>query len=454
MAPQTRTSETMSRPAPVTERRYLIPFILITSLFFLWAFGVNLNDILIPRLKIAFGLTDFQSSFIQVAFFGGYCLAAFPAGRLMERIGYKKGILTGLTLCATGAVLFLPATSSRAYEFFLFALFVMACGQSFLEVAANPYATILGPAASADQRLNFAQSFNAVGAVFSPIVGRAFILAGTEYTPAQVAALTGAQIDAYRASEASTVKGPYLIIAGIFIVMAVLIQFTHLPELQELAGEADPAVAARAANAITEGRESILSHGHLIRGVLAQFFYVGAQVGVASFVIRFTQFSAPGTTAQKASLYLTLHQIGFMAGRFIGSGMMRRIAAPRMLTAFAGGALVCAIVALIATGLTPVWAVVLIGFFHSIMFPTIFSLSIKNLGALTKRGSSLLVMSISGGAIFPAIMGKISDLTSIQRAFVIPLICYVYIFYFGIWGSKPAPGIETHVVAESGGLPQ
>src|SRR5499425_3639234 len=169
----------------VTERRFLVPFILITSLFFLWAFGVNLNDILIPHLKKAFGLSDFQSSFIQVAFFGGYFLAAFPAGRVMERIGYKKGILAGLSLCAVGALLFIPAASSRLYEFFLFALFVMACGQSFLEVAANPYVTILGPAESSEQRLNFAQSFNAVGAVVAMLLGRFSILTGIEYTPEQ-----------------------------------------------------------------------------------------------------------------------------------------------------------------------------------------------------------------------------------------------------------------------------
>src|SRR5438309_10506149 len=181
-------------PAPLTERRYVLPLVLVTSLFFLWAIGVNLNDILIPHLKKAFALSDFQSSFIQVAFFGGYFLDAFPAGQVMERIGYKKGILTGLFLCAMGAVLFLPASSSRIYGFFLFAPFVMACGQSFLEVAANPYVTILGPSASAERRLNFAQSFNDVGAVLSPFLGRTFFLMGVEYAPAQIAAMSAAQL--------------------------------------------------------------------------------------------------------------------------------------------------------------------------------------------------------------------------------------------------------------------
>lgn len=420
-----------SHSVPVTERRFLVPFVLITSLFFLWAFGVNLNDILIPHLKKAFGLTDFQSSFIQVAFFGGYFLAAFPAGRLMEKIGYKKGILTGLFLCAVGAVLFLPASSSRLYGFFLFALFVMACGQSFLEVAANPYATILGPAASADRRLNFAQSFNAVGAVLSGLLGRTSILTGVEYAPAQLAAMSAAQVEAYRNAEISTVKGPYLLIAAIFILVAVFIQLTHLPEVQDVSSEAQhPASKSELG--------SVLAHPHLVKGVLAQFFYVGAQVGVASFVIRYAQFSAPGTPEKTAALYLTLHQVGFMAGRFLGSAAMKKIAAPRLLSLFAAASLICATVALLATGLVSVWAVVLIGFFHSIMFPTIFSLGIKDLGPLTKRGSSLLVMAIIGGGVIPPIMGRISDASSIQTAFVVPLLCYVFILYFGLSGYKPA----------------
>jgi FHS family L-fucose permease-like MFS transporter len=307
----------------------------------------------------------------------------------------------------------------------------MACGQSFLEVAANPYVTILGPAASAERRLNFAQSFNAVGAVLSPIIGRTFILTSVENAPAQIAAMSAAQLEAYRAAEAGTVKGPYLLIAAIFVVVAVLIQLAHLPEMQETAAE------ARAAS-VKRNSESVLSYAHLVKGVVAQFFYVGAQVGVASFVIRYAQFSVPGTPARTAALYLLLHQTGFMAGRFIGSAMMKKIAAPRLLSLFAAASLICVTVALLASGLVPVWAVVFIGFFHSIMFPTIFALSIKNLGRLTKRGSSLLVMAILGGAFFPAIMGRISDASTIQKAFVVPLLCYVFIFYFGLSGYKPS----------------
>ena len=208
----------MTKPSvPLTERRYVVPLILVTSLFFLWAFGVNLNDILIPHLKKAFRLSDFRSSLIQTAFFGGYFLAALPAGWLMEKIGYKRGILLGLLTCASGALLFIPAASVRLYGFFLFALFVMACGQGVLEVAANPYVTMLGPPESSERRLNLAQSFNSVGAVVTPIVGAAFILSGVEYSRTQLSAMTPGQLQAFQVAEANTVKGPYLVIAGLFL---------------------------------------------------------------------------------------------------------------------------------------------------------------------------------------------------------------------------------------------
>ena len=418
-------------PVALTERRFLVPLTLITTLFFLWALGVNLNDILIPRFRNAFGLNDFESSFIQVAFFGGYCLAAYPAGWLMERIGYKRGILTGLVLCATGALLFLPASMIGLYGFFLVALFVMASGQSFLEVASNPYVTILGPAGSSERRLNFAQSFNAVGAVTAPIIGGLFILTGKEHSAAQLAGMNAAQVHAYRAAEAGSVKLPYVVIAAIFLCMALVIGATHLPDIAEKArAQNDPGGGEKP-------RVGFFAHAHLLKGVLAQFFYVGAQVGVASFVIRFAQRAVPGMTARVAAEYLLGHQLGFMLGRFGGSAAMKRIAPPRLLSAFAMGCLVCVTIALLGSGIVPVLAVVLMGFFHSIMFPTIFALSIKDLGPLTKRGSSLLVMAIVGGAIFPPIMGRVSDASNIQMAFLVPLVCYVYILYFALKGYRP-----------------
>jgi len=425
--------------APLTERKFVLPFVLVTSLFFLWALGVNLNDVLIPHLKNAFQLTDLQSSLIQVAFFGGYFLAAFPAGRLMERVGYKNGVVFGLVVCATGAFLFVPAAYVLKYWVFLAALFIMACGQACLEVAANPYITVLGPAESSERRLNLAQSFNGVGAWITPRIGKLFILTAVVYSAAQIKSMSPEQFRAFQLSEASTVKLPYIVITGLLLLVAAITYFSRLPEVHESA-------AAEPAPAWGEFRQA-LRHRHLVSGTIAQFLYVGAQVGVTSFVIRFTQYSAPGMSSREASDYLGWHLFGFMVGRILGSLAMQKVAPTRLLTLFAAGSLVCGVIAVTTSGMTPVWAVVLIGFFHSIMFPTIFALSIKNLGPLTKLASSFLVMAIIGGMIFPAAMGYISDMTNIQRAFVVPLLCYLYVLYFAVAGHKPETLAEVPAAA-------
>jgi MFS transporter, FHS family, L-fucose permease len=425
--------------APLTERRFVLPFVLVTSLFFLWALGVNLNDVLIPHLKNAFQLTDLQSSLIQAAFFGGYFLAAFPAGRLMERVGYKNGVVFGLVLCATGAFLFVPAAYVLKYWVFLAALFIMACGQACLETAANPYITVLGPPESSERRLNLAQSFNGVGAWITPRIGKLFILTAAVYSATQIKSMSPEQFRAFQLSEAGTVKMPYLVITGLLLLVAAITYFSHLPEVRE-SSTAEPAPARG------EFRQA-LRHRHLVSGTIAQFLYVGAQVGVTSFVIRFTQHSVPGLSAREASDYLGWHLFGFMVGRVAGSLAMQKISATRLLTLFAAGSAICGLIAVTMTGMAAVWAVVLIGFFHSIMFPTIFALSIKNLGPLTKLGSSFLVMAIIGGGIFPLLMGGISDLTNIQRAFVLPLLCYLYVLYFAMAGHKPEMVAEVPAAA-------
>jgi MFS transporter, FHS family, L-fucose permease len=422
--------------APLTERKYILPFVLITSLFFLWAFGVNLNDVLIPHFKSAFSLSDFQSSFIQVAFFGGYFLAALIAGRLMERIGYKRGILSGLFLCAAGALLFVPAGSLGVYGLFLFSSFVLACGQSFLEVAANPYAAILGAPESSERRLNFAQSFNGVGYVVALYVVGPMILSAKVPSAEELARLSPAALQAYRAAQTATVRIPYLVIGGIFLAVAAIIYFAQLPEVRE---EAAPEEAGASAS-----WRGVFAHKHLDHAIIAQFLYVGAQVGVGSFVIRFVMHAQPLLGPRAANRYLVMHAVGFMIGRFVGSALMKPIPAARLLAAFAFGALICALVATSTVGIIPIYAVVLIGFFHSIMFPTIFALGIKNLGPFTKRGSSLLIMAISGAMVVPPIMGKISDLSNIQRAFWVPLLCYAYVVYFAAAGYKPAIKQSVH----------
>jgi MFS transporter, FHS family, L-fucose permease len=405
----------MDKPSiPITERRFLVPFVLITSLFFLWAIGVNLNDILIPHFKKAFALSDFRSSLIQSAFFGGYFLAALPAGWIMERVGYKRGIVCGLLLCATGAALFIPASMVRVYVFFLFALFVMACGQCFLEVAANPYITILGPPETSVRRLNLAQSFNAVGAVVTPFLGAAFILSGIEYSPAQLGAMTAQQVDAYRISEANAVRMPYLVITGIFLFEAILIFLAKLPEARE----------AKASSNESESRGSLLQ-------VLKR------------------RHLALGTREKAAAHYLQLHLVGFMIGRFAGSGLMKKLSGSQLLAIFAMSALICLFLVIFGSGAVAVWAIVLLGFFHSIMFPTIFALSLRDLGNLTKVGSSLLVMSIIGGAIIPAVMGRLSDVTNIQVAFVVPLVCHIAVLYFAVRGYRPVPLRSAEIAADA-----
>ncbi len=428
----------MTTSAPITERRYVAPLILVTTLFFLWALGVNLNDVLIPHLKKVFDLNDFQSALIQVAFFGGYCLSALPAGRLLEAIGYKSGIIVGLVTCAAGALLFIPAASIQVYGLFLFASFVMACGQGVLEVAANPYVTLLGPPESSERRLNLAQSFNAVGAVVTPFIGAAFILSALEYSREKLTALTPTELAAYRTAVVNTVRTPYLVIAGLFLTYAVVIFFSQLPEV----GATDGTVKQESTG---EELRDIWHYSHLVKGVIAQFFYVGAQIGVGSFVIRLAQYSIPGMLQKDAALYLKLHLIGFMIGRFTGSYVMKRVSAARLLSLFAVSTLICLLVVLLGSGVAPLWAVVLIGFFHSIMFPTIFALSVKQLGRYTKLGSSLLVASIIGGAIFPAIMGYISDHSTIRVAFVVPLVCQAYVLYFAVRGYRPVlvPGPQA-----------
>jgi FHS family L-fucose permease-like MFS transporter len=337
-------------------------------------------------------------------------------------------------------LLFIPASIVGAYGFFLFALFVMSSGQSFLEVGANPYITILGPAESSERRLNLAQSFNAVGAVVVIVLGSLFILSGIEYTPAQLAGMSSQQLAVYRGHEASMVRAPYLVITGIFLLVAALIYFAHLPEVASEEKEEKNDTSGK-------GLSALLAHPHLVKGVIAQFFYVGAQVGVGSFVVRFVKHTMPDTPEKMAAQFLVAHQTGFMIGRFAGSAIMKRVPAPKLLSVFAAGALACVLIGTTTSGMVSVLAIVAVGFFNSIMFPTIFALSLKNLGPLTKRASSLLVMSIIGGAIIPAVMGRISDASNIQMAFIVPLVCYLYVIYFAVAGYKPTATMNVSEAA-------
>lgn len=406
---------------------YLIPFILVTSLFFLWAFLHNLNPILIPHLKKACQLSDTQSALIDSAVYLGYFLMALPAGWLMHKLGYKNGILIGLSLYALGALLFYPAASDRSFTLFLIALFISASGATFLETVANPYIAKLGDAASSEQRLNFAQSFNGVGAFIAPIVGGSVILSGIEKTSSEIQSMTTDQLQEYLSFEAGTVKIPYLVMAGIVLLVCIGFVFTKLPEIKE--DESDGHSFSW----------KVLRHSHVLWAVIAQFFYVGAQVCIGSFFIRFSKslMDMPEKTA--AFIWGSVAMVGFMIGRFAGTFFMRFISPARLLAIYS---LICTgllTVVLTTSGKLPVYALVATPFFQSIMFPTIFALGIKGLGEDTKIASSFLVMAIFGGAIFPLIMGYISDTTgSMQKAYIVPLVCFLVIWFFARFKWKPS----------------
>jgi FHS family L-fucose permease-like MFS transporter len=406
---------------------FLFAFILVTSLFFLWAFLHNTNGILIPHLKKALQLSDTRSSFIDLAVYLGYFLIAIPAGYFMHKAGYKKGIILGLILFASGALLFVPAASERSFLLFLTALFIQAAGATFLETVANPYMTILGPKENSEQRLNFAQSFNGLGAVVAPIIGGTFILSGVEHSKEELSAMSPAQLNTYLQGEASTVNIPYLVIAGVVLFVAVLFSIVKLPEVKE----------SDAADAHTGFSFKVLRHSHVRWAVVAQLFYVGAQVGVASFFIRFSKQVMDLPEKQAAYWWGYIAMLGFMVGRFVGTFLMKFIKPQKLLLTYALINILLLIVALNTHGRVAVYAVVAVPFFMSIMFPTIFALGIKELGEETKMASSLLVMSIVGGAMAPLLMGGISDYTgSMQKAYIIPLLCFIVVAWFGWKGYK------------------
>jgi FHS family L-fucose permease-like MFS transporter len=400
--------------------KYLFPFVLITSLFFLWGLAHNFNPILIPHLKKACQLTDTQSAFIDSAFFIGYFLMALPAGMIMKRAGYKSGIILGLILFAVGAFLFYPAAEYRTFPLFLLALFIIASGLTFLETAANPYITVLSAEGSETQMLNFAQSFNGLAATIAPLVGGLFILSGNVISNEQMAAYTPAQLDAILAEEARSVQMPYLVIGCVVLLVALLLWRTRLPDIKQ---EAETAVAG-------DGN-SIWQQHKLLFGVLAQFFYVGAQVCVSSFFIRFAFFTA-AVPEKSAAYLLSLALFAFMAGRFIGTFLMKYMSPRVLLAIYSLCNIVLLLLAVNTRGMVPVYALIGVEFFMSIMFPTIFSLSIEGLGRHTKLGSSLLVMAIAGGAVFPVIMGRVSDRYDIQIAYLVPAACFIVVALFAL----------------------
>ncbi|ASU34995.1 L-fucose:H+ symporter permease [Mucilaginibacter xinganensis] len=398
---------------------------LVTSLFFIWGFALNLNPILIAHLKKACQLTDFQSSLVDSASYFAYFILPIPAARFMHRYGYKGGILLGLVLFAIGAFLFFPAAAVRSYAFFLSSLFVIFSGAAFLETAANPYITVLGDPSTATRRINFSQSFNGLAAALGPLAGGVFILSGKTLTAAQEAAMSPAQLNDYLNKEASSVQIPYLIIGLVVLVVAFLIFRTPLPEIVDDTEQSVEEDNRSLLNQIG----SLLKISNLRNGIIAQFFYVGAQAGILGFFIRYSERVA-GLEEKPASFYLTAATFCFMLGRFSGTFLMKYINPVKLLAFYCVMNVILLIVIFFLHGKFTVIALMGVTFFMSIMFPTVFSLSIRGLGQKTKLGSSLIIMGIVGGATIPPIMGLVSDASNIKFAYLVPIICFSYILYF------------------------
>lgn len=417
-------------------KKYLLPFILITSLFFLWGMAHGLDGILIPHLKKACQLNNRQSTLIDTAIFFAYFIMAIPAGLIIKKIGYKNSIITGLLVFAAGAFLFVPAANSRNYELFLLALFVIGCGLTILETSANPYAAILGPPESSSKRLNLAASFNGLAVTIAPFLGGVFILSGVNFTAEQMAAMPEATKAAYLLEEASAVKLPYIILGSILVLVAILFYFMHLPSMKPQHTEVE----------IKPGFFSVLKFSHLSWAVVAQFFYVGAQVCVTSFFIRIAQKEA-GLDEKTAAYFLTAYGFLFMAGRFSGTFFLKFVKDYILLSIYCVISVFLCLVAIYGSGIYIIYALGGIGFFMSIMFPTIFSLGLVGLKSNTETGSSWLVMSIVGGAILPYGMGTLIDMKhdDIQAGYIIPLVCFLIILYFGVFGHKVKQPISSQL---------
>ncbi|KIA92084.1 fucose permease [Pedobacter kyungheensis] len=422
-------SEIVTENNSSSGKKYLLPFILVVSLFFLWGMAHNLDSILIPHLKKACNLNNRQSTLIDTSVFFAYFLMAIPAGIILKKWGYKATMISGLLAFAIGAFLFVPAANNLSYITFLVALFIIGCGLTMLETSANPYAAVLGDPAKATSRLNLAASFNGLAAMVAPMIGGLFILSGKSHTKDQLAAMSAESRNSYFLEEAASVKTPYITLGIILLVIAVIFYFIHLPEIKtkSIDGEAKGSFFGA------------LRHKHLRWAVVAQFFYVGAQVCVTSFFIRMAQ-QGGGFDEKTAASYLAIYGLLFTVGRFAGTAILQFVSSNKLLAIYAVISVLLCLVAILGQGSYVVYALGGLGFFMSIMFPTIFALGIDGIGDDTKPGSSWLIMSIVGGAILPFGMGTLIDLygDNIQIGYSIPLICFIVVLYFGLSGYKMA----------------
>jgi len=431
----------------IVSRENLLPFILITALFYLWAIPNNLNDILIPQFMKSFELNRLQAGLVQSAFYLGYFCMALPAALVMDKYNYKTGIIIGLLLFATGAFLFWPAAVVGKFGLFLMALYVIACGLAFLETGANSFISVLGDPDTSAQRLNFSQAFNPLGAMTGAFVGSQFIFSGIEHSSAKVETMKAAgTYHDYLHTEILRVIPPYMIIGTIILVWVFLIWKVKFP------AETDNVPKSNDKNDDSHGHMSkLLKYPHFIKGVIAQFFYIGAQVGTWSFTIQYVK-DYMQKPEKEAGVYLVYALFAFGIGRFVSTALMRKFEPQKLMGLYSIVNVVLLSIAILNPGFMGVWALVMSSFFMSLMFPTIFALGVKGLGPNTKIGGSMIIMAIIGGAVWTPIMGWISDSThSMAYAMIVPVISYVYVCYYSFVGSKPAgplyEGTEYKVTA-------
>jgi len=429
------TDASMEQPVGDAGGRFIVPayrwgFMLIVSLFFLWALANNFNDILIRQFQKSLGLNRAQAGFIQFVFYIGYFVVALPAGLLMRCLGYRAGVLVGLSLYAIGALLFYPASLMLSFGMFLFALFVIAAGAACLETTANAYIGFFGDPATAVQRLNLAQAFNGLGACVAPMIGGLLIFSGVEHSKAALNAMSAAELAAYRAAEATTVQLPYLLLALAAAAVAIAVAVARMPEAREAADEA-----------LCAQFRQVIRHRPLTGAVVAQFFYVGAQVGIWSYFIDFVKDVTPWISERHAAFLLSASLGLFMVGRFSGTALMSRVRPAALLSLYAMLNLLLCVVAAVASGWVALSALVLVSLFMSIMFPTIFALGVEGLGSARPLGSSCIIMAIIGGAIFPPLMGLIAtEAGRVPPALLLPACCFLCVAIYArrVLRSMPA----------------
>jgi len=412
MTAQSKQSTALTSPG------YLVPFITVTALFFIFGFITNLNMALVPHLRKIFTLPYAWAMLAESAFFLAYLVFSWPTSKLIELIGYKKTMVVSLFIQVVGCLLFVPAAKMVSFPLFLTAVFVVGAGVTALQTSANPYVSILGPEGTSSIRLNLAQALNSIGGTIAPIVAGAYIL--TDLGP-----------DASQSAVAETVRLPYILIAAALLLLGLALAFMHLPHIESTqefrpGKEGDPILS-----------RSIWSYGHTVKGAIGIFFYVGVEVGLASIAVDY--FKTQGmSTAETASFLLSLYWLGALIGRLLGAGIMTKVKAGPLLGTFGFTAAALIAISMFTSGWIAIGTLVLCGFFNSVMFPNIFTLGIAGLGPMTSKGSGLIMTAVVGGAIIPPLIGKLADHVGIQYSFVIPVICYLYIAYYGMWGSKPS----------------